>query len=89
MELASLTKFLTIIKILCYFLFIIAYFPAVILLEGGNDLDLTILDMPPEEGNRSRQNSESVAASTLTKRWNIFFVNYFCMPVVDHLNSTI
>lgn len=39
---------------------------AVILLEGGNDLDLTILDVPPEEleeGERSRQNSESNATA--------------------------
>ncbi|KAK3794133.1 hypothetical protein RRG08_059562 [Elysia crispata] len=42
---------------------------AVILLEGGNDLDLTILESPLVEdaGNRSRQNSETAPAPTPTK----------------------
>ncbi|RUS86506.1 hypothetical protein EGW08_005756 [Elysia chlorotica] len=42
---------------------------AVILLEGGNDLDLTILESPlvEELGNRSRQNSETAPAPTPTK----------------------
>lgn len=36
-------------------------FPAVILLEGGSDLDLTILDKPLDEpAERPVQNSESV-----------------------------
>ncbi|XP_055871422.1 serrate RNA effector molecule homolog A-like isoform X4 [Biomphalaria glabrata] len=39
---------------------------AVILLEGGNDLDLTILDNPLEEPmERSRQNSETVATTPI------------------------
>ncbi|CAL1546055.1 unnamed protein product [Lymnaea stagnalis] len=41
----------------------------VILLEGGNDLDLTILDNPLEEsGDRSRQNSESIATPVKSEK---------------------
>jgi len=45
---------------------------AVILLEGGTDLDLTILDAPEEEeqGQRSRQNSENVSAKSPAKAEN-------------------
>ncbi|XP_012939682.1 serrate RNA effector molecule homolog isoform X3 [Aplysia californica] len=42
---------------------------AVILLEGGNDLDLTILDNPLlEPGERSRQNSETVTSPIKTDK---------------------
>ncbi len=41
----------------------VIFSPAVIMLEGGNDLDLTILDAPPEEPQSERKRVESESAS--------------------------